>query len=270
MIRTFLALFLIPFSLFATDLKPWFPTSLEFQLQGSYAHQFYNQLHIAHTPVSYRSRDDFYRGSLQFAYSRFCAEYEMMFAKTKRQDFDMAANCLTLRFQPMDDISGDIVSLVIGVTGRQVFSSALHDISLFHHGRVEAELNLSVGKENSTFRSWSSRWWAEAGIGIGDQGASSPWLRGKLAFEKALFCFHRLSVFSELLYGLGSRNINLVLPFPGYGRIRHQSIDVGGRWEWDLCWNGTFAFEYKHRIHSYNAPRGAGCFQLAYTYPLGL
>lgn len=251
----------------ATDLKPWFPRYLEFQSYFTYLHQQYCKVNEGTRSIYWRSKDDFYSAGLELAYDDFCGELEFTFSGTKRHHLGPDNAKATLRYQVLDDIIGDPVSLVAGVTVTQVFALSLKDISTFHHGGIEGEFHLSVGKECADWDVWSSRWWVVGGIGVGDHG--SPWIHGEIAWEKNWCDRHRVRLYSVGIYGLGDENLD-VFQFDGYGDIQHQSIDVGAMYRYTFDCEGSLSVGYAYRVHARNCPKEVNIYYVTYDYPFGI
>jgi hypothetical protein len=250
-----------------TDLKPWFPRYLEFQSSFTYLHQQYYKVDEGARTIHWRSKDDFYHTGLELAYDDLCGELELTFSSTKRHHLGPDNAKATLRYQVLDDIIGDPVSLVAGVTVSQVFALSLKDISTFNHGGIEGEFHLSVGAECPCWDTWTSRWWAVGGIGLGDHG--SPWLHGELAWEKNWCEQQHFRLFAEAIYGLGDENLDVFI-FDGYGPIRHQSIDLGAMYRYTFECDGSLSLGYAHRLHARNCPENANIYYVTYEYPFGL
>jgi len=259
---------IIPTIVGATDLKPWFPRSLEFQSRLTYLHQQYTKVDIGDGTRYKRAKDDFYTASLQLAYAQYCGEVEVTFAGTGRHHLGPNDVSATFRYQIFDDVIGDPVSFVVGMTLSQVFSLALKDISTFNTGGIEGEIHAAIGKECSTWETWLSRWWAVAALGVGDHG--SPWLRGEAAWEKQWFEQQRLRLFAHLLYGLGDHNIDPIEPFDGYGSIRYQAVDLGTQYRYTFECDASLTLGYIRRVHSTNCPKDVNIYYIQYLYPFGL
>jgi len=266
--RLIFLLLCVPMWLQSTDLKPWFPRYLEIQSQFTYAHQRYCVVDSGTKTLKKSQKNDYYIGSLELAYDDVCGELEFTFSATGRHHLGPDTAEGTFRYQLLDDIVGDFASVVAGGTVRQVFSLSLKDISTMHHGGIEGELHVSVGKEFTVYDTWSSRVWTVGGIGVGDHG--SPWIFGEAAFENNIFEQQRFRVFAEANYGLGDDNLNIFVPFGGYGSILHQSIDVGVMYRYMFECDGWLSLAVAHRVHAKNCPKQVNLFVLSYLYPFGL
>lgn len=254
-------------SLAGADLKPWFPRYLEIQSSAAYWHQQYNAVSEGGGSKKWKSNDDFFHLALEASYESLCGELEGTLASTKRRHFGADNVSATLRYQLLDDIIGDPVSLVAGATVSQVFSQALKDVSVFHHGRIEGELHLSVGRESTSWEVWTSRWWGVGAVGVGDHG--SPWLRGEFAWEKNWCNTQFLRFYAMVLGGLGENSLN-VYDFDGYGPIAHRSIDVGAMYRYTFPYGTTLSVAYARRLYAKNCPEKTNCYYFAYDYPFGL
>lgn len=252
----------------ATDLKPWFPRYLEFQSRFTYLHQQYHEIDTKVGCISRGANNDFYTGSLQLSYDVYCAELETTFSATRRHHLGPDNIKATFRYQILDDVIGDPVSLVAGISLSQVFALALKDVSVFHHGQLEGEVNLALGSECPTWTSWLTRWWTVLALGTGDHG--SPWVRGELAWERNWVDKHRFRLFTEMLFGLGGQRLRLFVPFKGYGPVHHQSIDFGLLYRYSLPCDGALSVGYSRRLFGKNCPVNVNFYFVQLLYPFGI
>lgn len=266
--RFWIFIFCIPFVIQATDLKPWFPRYLEIQPRFTYLHQYYSKVDTNLGTQCKISKNDFYTGSIELAYDNICGELETTVASTGGHHLAFDDVSGTFRYLLLDDVIGDPVSLVAGVTVTQVFSPALRDINTFYHGGIEAEFHLSIGKEVTSYNTWDSRTWGVAGLGIADHG--SPWVHGELAWEKNWCERQHFRIFAEGIYGLGRHSLDLCIPFHGYGSIRHQSIDVGALYKYFFWDANSLTLGYAYRVHSKNCPKNVSSIFVSYMHPFGL
>jgi hypothetical protein len=155
-----------------------------------------------------------------------------------------------------------------GITLTQPFSRAMHDVSSFHHGHFEGEFTLSIGKEYGRrgYSCYDYRWWNVFGIGQADLGV--PWLHEYVAFEYLLEEVHHFRGFCEVLFGTGSENL-VQRCFDGYGYIKHRSVDVGIRYDYDMCCWGRLSIQYARRVYARNFPENANLVVLEYYLPFG-
>lgn len=252
----------------ATETKPWLGNVFEFEFRPSIIYQGYTHLSTGSHEERYTSNDLFLNASLSNALPSFGLELEVLGAWTHRQRGDVDQVKMTGRYVWQDDIAGDPVSLVTGLSFIQAFRRSLKDVSSFHHGLSEAELFLSIGKEYPQDSDWISRWWGMLAIGAAaDRG--SPWFRFDLAYEKSYCEKHELRLLAHSLWGTGHQRLRLH-HFDGYGPVQHQSIDLGIRYTYLLDFFGSASLEYSYRIHARNFPAYAHQVMAQVLYTFGL
>lgn len=256
-------------SLCATELLPWYGQALEIETRGAFQLQAYNTISSENHSVRCPASDLFFDLSAGSSFNDIAGELEAIATDSRYTRFGMDCIKLTGRYRWLNDIIADPVSLVTGFSVAQVFKPGLRNLSSFHHGGIEGELHLSVGRENSYMQFWTSRYWGVAGVGIADSGY--PWVRGDVAWEHNFFESHKIRLFANSLWGLGYKSLPCCHGFHGYGRIRHQLVDLGIRYSRFLACNGiTFNFEYAFRVFARNCPREVNIVYVSLNYPFGL
>ncbi len=266
-------IFLIsPFVLIGTDFAPWYPRYLELQPQISYNYQSYKKLNTKQGLKHTVSRDHLLNFSLAGAYRVYAVEIENNCKETSHSDAShhsrFADIRLTGRYQLLDDVVGDPVSLTMSLTGIQASQSAVKDISYFYHGLSTLEGHVSIGKEIECREYWLSRLFTVVGVGLADRG--SPYVRGHVVWEHNGWDKHIVTVFTHTLWGLGSKNLNLNQRFHGYGSIKHHSIDTGIKYTYILESGLTMSAHYARRCYSLNCPHAVNFLGLTLLYPFGL
>lgn len=195
-------------------------------------------------------------------------QIETTLADTEHRSFGVDNLRVTARFQLMDDISGDSVSVIAGITGTQAFRQGLDDPGSFHHGLLEGEAHLSVGQEFAREQYWDWRWWSVLGVGQADVGYS--WFRASFYCEKSFCLKHRVTALVNTLWGMGHDNFVLDRHFSGYGKIRHQSVDAGLRYGYWFDCGAELSAEYVRRVYAKNFPENANRYRVSLLYPFGL
>ena len=251
---------------FATERMPWFERDLIIPLRASYIYQTYPYVQASHGHFGHEAHDSFLPLSASIAYQDINAELELVFADTRRQHTTLDCIRLTGLYRIWNDIIGDPLSVVAGVTLTKAFSHSVKDPSSFHHGRIEAEFLVSAGRETSVEALWSTRWWGVLGLGIADHG--SPWIRGELAWEKNWCDQQQLRLFVNTLWGLGRDNLHPCHHFHGYGPLNHQSIDLGARYSYVFESGLTLSAGFTRRIYARNFPVRANIVTLSLMYPI--
>lgn len=269
------ALCCLPFSAEATDLQPWFPDLLLFELGGEFDYRHYHKVDLgADGTTHFSSTDKIFDLSLLVSpYPNWCWEMEFLFASTSTQDFGLSDARITGRYQILDDVAGDAVSLVVGTTLDLATTAALHDVSLFPHGHFNAEAHVSIGKELVNPEApmyWNWHFWGTTGLGMAEKGR--PWFRWDLNVERNFDNFIRLKAFVDGLYGMGSQDLTLarLQHFKGYSTIRHQAVDIGLALTPTFEIWGELSLTVMHRVHARNAPCAVNSIELRYLFPFSL
>ena len=188
----------------ATEFQPWLGNIYEFEFRSSLIYQGYSKITSQSHLENYSSSDVFLHASLSNALpSFFGGEIEIVQARTRRQRGDVDHLKMTGRYVFRDDIAGDPLSLMGGISYIQAFQKSLKDVSSFHHGLYEGEVYLSVGKEMFVDTKWGIRWWSVLGLGCAEQG--SPWMRFQLGYEKWIGDENEIRLFLDSLWGLGHK-----------------------------------------------------------------
>lgn len=252
----------------ATETKPWLGNVFEFEFRPSLTYQGYTRLSSGSKAQKYSSSDLFLNVSLSNALPSFGLEIEVLGARTRRQRSDVDQVKMTGRYVWRDDIAGDPLSIVSGLSFIQAFHPSLKDVSSFHHGISEAELFLSVGKEYPQDTVWVSRWWSVFGIGAAAH-RGSPWFRLNMAYEKCFCGQHELRLLLNTLWGTGHQRLHLH-HFNGYGPVQHQSVDLGFRYTHLLEFFGNASLEYSYRVHARNFPEYTHRVTAQILYTFGL
>ena len=249
-----------------TDLKPWYPSSLQVNGEVDYRFQYYPCVDAPHCQPHYSSTDHFLEGSLLFVFDPLSVQMEGEWADTKKRSFDWDHVSLTARYLWLDDNLGDSVSLTTGVTLSRAWREAVNDISSFHHGRNELFLHAALGKQSLQEAFWKTGWWGVIGIGTADRW--TPWIVANANYEWNSLSAHRLNLYVNSLWGCGSKKIN-ICRFGGYGPVDHRSIDIGLKYTYVFDYCGYLSFEYARRVYAHNFPDQANQFKISYIYPFG-
>ncbi|MBA3958618.1 MAG: hypothetical protein H0X51_09550 [Parachlamydiaceae bacterium] len=268
-----IALLLAVLPLSATELAPWLGQDLMIESRATYLFQSYRKIQTPNGSIFRHANDNFFTLGASFVRSNYSSNYsaeiEGTIADTHRQHFACDNLRLTLRYRMLNDIVDDCFTLTPGITITKAFKHSVRDPSSFHHGEIEAELHVAVGREASLGPYWRSRWWAVAGVGQGDHG--EPWLRGDWNWERNWWNEQQqLHLFLHTLCGLGNKNLSPHKHFKGYGSVRHRSIDIGARYSYLFECDAILSLEYARRVYAHNFPMQANLVQLQLFFPFGL
>ncbi len=246
-----ICLFILLFSpLCATEYAPWFSPLWELQGRISYS---YDKQHTVQSPKgNIRDHNNEYtiQSSLGVTpWPYWNAEIELYLTHTNRIPFSYEALFGTLRYQWLDDIRGDPIALVTGVTFSFPGNRYLHDYNFPYHGDINGELHFTVGKEWACEYEWWMRMWAFGGWGIANRG--NGWLHGIGVIEFQPLPF-QWGVYTEALCGLGSNDIIAADPFEGYASINHQNVDIGGYFSFPVNSYGMLTFQGWYNAYARN------------------
>lgn len=249
---------------------PWLGEFLEFHFRPSFQYRDYNSFDRGVNPVNYRSRDRFTNLDLGTVfYPYFDAQLGVEFADTSKQSFSIQSSAMQVRYQWLNDIGGDPISLTTGLQVRWVNPYSLSDVSCVYSSNWNFMLVTALGKELSTLYSWTIRGFGVFAVGQSNHGR--PYIDAKLAFDAHLADSHRLRVFSDGYFGFGKTRIVDVSKFDGYANIFHQSVDVGLDYAYTISkvW-GEISFSYSYRVFAKAFPERANTFLVRYDFPFSI
>lgn len=267
--KGFIALFFFPAIAFAFVVDPWMTTVGELQFRSAYSYRYYPSVDRGFNPSSYNSHDHFIDLNLgvQF-WPRWEAQIETDFLSTRKLDWGTQRVGGQIRYQLLDDVAGDLVSLTLGGQIFYVPTRTLRDVSSPYHAQGNFELGLAVGKEIDQLYHWICRFWGFLGAGIANRG--SPWLRPLLAIETKIAESHKFKLFSEGYFGFGDKNRVDIDHFKGYARIEHRSIDIGLNYTYLFKIWGALGLEYTYRVYAYAFPHHAQTMRIEYRLPFSI
>ncbi|MCB1212785.1 MAG: hypothetical protein KDK40_00650 [Chlamydiia bacterium] len=251
----------------ATELRPWFSRDLQFVFRETVGYESFGEV------ARCGDQADLDRGGYRwFAASSLslpildtvAVETELDFADSSEHSFSLSSFQFTGRYHYANDIVGDPMSVVIGVTLRLPTNAALSDFTQLAHSKLEGEIHLSLGKECTCWDSWSSRIWAVGVFGIGERNAT--WVRTKIAYEWHLGCEQRFGLFGEWLANFKGGAIDLT-DFKGYGDIRYRAGTIGCEYHRPIFDWGDLTAEYAYRPYASNFPKKLYRFLISLSIP---
>lgn len=175
---------------------------------------------------------------------------------------------LMVQRQWLDDIIGDPVSLVTNAILTVPSRESLHNITAMHYGELEGRLSVTIGKEITTGKTWSSRYWASLCYGIANKG--SPWINSYIAAEKRFNDKNRIRIFGKGNYGFSSHELTTTSDFPGYASIKHQFINCGVRYTHRFPLVGDLYIQYAYRPYAKYTPRQTQTVTISFLYPINI
>lgn len=267
--KKLLFLLTLPVACFCYQQQPWFPELLEFQWIPSYTFQHYPSVDRAIHPKKYHSNDQIAQLALEVSpYPTFDLQMRVQFAATHEKHFNFRDGGILIRTLLLNDVEGDPISWTVGITSDFVRHSFLKDVSTPYHFVSNFELGSAIGKEITRECDWIARFWAYVGGGIANRG--DPWTHAKLAIWGNFKNRHRLHLFTEAYLGFGRKNQVDISNHEGYGKIHHQSIDVGLAYQYHFDIWGELTLEYFYRPYAHAFPKNLQSITLRYQLPFSL
>ena len=266
--RKFTYFLLLVNSLFAAQEQPWIDQVFLPVAHLSTTFQRFNRLASDHGNCHYPGRGLFLNGGVLFATSpELQGEVEVCLSATHHHNFAFDHLKQTAKYAFFDDAQGDPLSLAVGISLKENWSRAVHDISVIAHSNMEGELHLALGKEWSQGAYWCHRLWGLAALGVGERG--SPWLRGLIRSSHNFEQTWILSLQAQGEMGLGGNSLRNC-HFEGYGSIAYRYLDLSVLGAYVTCSGLIIQLELLQRAYSRNAPKALHhiCFGLVYPFNL--
>ena len=261
-----IAIFL-PLSCFSLTTKPWLADLFEADLTPGYTYRHYPNVQGATKPFA--SNDQILSLELGAALStRFDLELELEVAHTTQQSWGMRSGAMQVRYLWLDDVAGDPVSFITGLSLRDVSKRNLRDVSCPYAARINGELFSAIGKEFSDVFNWNTRIYAWVAVGIANLGAW--WTRQEISYENNWCNRYNLKLFLQGDFGFGNLRQVVVDHFDGWGKYHHQSVDLGICCRCQLDYYGTFSIRYAYRVFARTFPERVHCLTLLYCFPFSL
>lgn len=259
--------FFFPLSCFPLATQPWLGDLLEADLAPAYTYRHYPNIQGAYRP--YASSDQIFSFNFAPAIStQFDLELEMEVADTTKQSWGMRSGAIQARYLWLNDVAGDDISLITGFSLRDVSKRNLTDVSCPYAARINWELFSALGKEWSEGLDWDKRIYIWLAVGIANRG--SWWTRQEVSYESNWCNRHAVKVSLQGDFGFGDLHQVAVNHFYGWGRYRHQSVDLGACYRYKLGCYGVFSISYAYRVFARTFPEKVHCVTLMYAFPFGL
>lgn len=251
-------------SLFSFETKPWLPQPWELSLNPFFTYEWYPE--IADGSRAYSSHNKYVGIMLDIPpWPQWDAEIELAYADTKEVNWDLQRLGAMVRYQFLDDIQGDPVSVTSDFNFLWVPRVNQNDPSCPYAKMWNFEAGTSVGKEFSSGPFWIFRTYGRAAIGQSTQGP--PWLKFLVDVAGNFSNTWRLAAFSEAYLGFGSQQTVNVDDFDGYAHIAHRSVDVGGKLQYHFEIWGDLTLEYFYRVFAKAFPEQDQAVTLKYSFP---
>ncbi len=264
--RRLIFLLFFPFFVSALEVQPWFGGLYEFHLQTGYMYDYYRSVEGAVVPLGSTSNDHHLFWDLDFhAAPSWDCDIDLHLIDTPRHHFGFETTAIQMRYQWLDDIVGDPITLATGFSARYVSDVSLRDVSSLYHGPAEFVINFGLGNEFVDNDQWRARIWFYGAFGQATFG--SPWLEGLFGLDANVHEMHKFSIFFDGLHGFGRRHSLNIEHFHGYGKIYQRSIDIALRYGYQFGVWGTVKFTYERRLLAKLCPKNVNSFEISYLFP---
>lgn len=266
MIRaSFLFLVCLCGSLSAFTEKPWLAEPYIAEASLSYAFQHYSSI-ADEVGAKTSSNDNFLWGDLSFSFmDNWDMQAELELDATTMKHFGFESFGLAARKVLLNDLRGDLVSLVVGGNMRAVPHGRLPDPSTPYHNVFNMEVNLCVGREWNDYFDWYYRTWGLIALGQANKGY--PWIRTDYHLQGKVRDKWEWDAFLIGYFGTGNKRTIDLSTFMGYYNIAHQSIDIGLGGSYLLGIWGKISASGSYRVYAKAYPQHAGIFTISYTLP---
>lgn len=257
-------------SIFADfEIQPYFHKLAQFNFTPLLGGRLYNDVNRLKGARSYQSKDVLVDLNLGVRFlPAMDGQIELDFTHTHRISFGVQRFGAQTRYQFLDDIAGDPVSLMVGAQLFYVPTNNMRDISSPYHGQANLEAGLSVGKEWDKGLTYLARIWGYLGIGQANRG--SPWLKPELHLETKSI-LGRIDFYGTSYIGLGTTPyVNVNNFYSGYSNIEHRSIDLGLKYLAKMGVWGDLHVAYQYRVWAYAYPEKVSNFYIAYRFPFSV
>jgi len=269
MIKKVIFVALASIQLAAFEESPWLDFPYEFHFRSSIEGSYYSSINdgqkVSCYTHSFNEQLNLNLGVVTL--SQIDLQLEMEAFKTKATTGSLESLGAQCRYQLLDDIQGDPISLTFGASFRFVPDHALNDPYTPYHELLNLEGTVCIGKEFDQVFNWVKRTFLLLGAGMANTG--SPWARFNSLFEMHRQ-HHVFGAFLQGYFGFGSTHHVNVNHFHGYAKIAHQSIDVGLLYRYLFDIWGTLSIELSYRPYAQSFPSNFSKIEIRYNLPFSL
>jgi hypothetical protein len=260
-------LLLLPvFSLTALEIKPWIGEPWLFNWLAGYTYGAYPDVEGNTNATPYGSHNQYIDlGLLAPLTPTLDVEFGLTLNNTNLIKWGFETVALQGRYQFMDDIQGDLISLTAGLSMRYVSPNNLRDPSCQYHKKWDFEAGVSAGKEWSQGPYWIAR--SFAWIAVGQGTSDYPWMRALLSLAGNIDNQWQGELFADSYFGFGNRVTVDPRDFHSYARIGHRSVDLGLRAGYKFAILGLLNLEGAYRVYARAYPERNYAITMRYRYP---
>ncbi|MCH9616863.1 MAG: hypothetical protein SP4CHLAM5_01370 [Chlamydiia bacterium] len=257
-------LLLVTAPLCAIKSDPWIPPPYELNAEAGYSYAYFPSVDNAINPSSYSSFVNTLDLGINGAFTTelFC-EIDFEFDATRKVDFNLESFAPCIKYQMLNDLTGDSVALLVGTYFRYVPENRLRDVATPYSGEYNFDFLLSIGKEFDVEGKMAGRTYAMLDVGIATRG--SPWLLLDIMGEALFFEHNVLYAGVDAYFGFGNDSQVDVNNFYGYGDINHNSINIKLGYGYKFSVWGEIELLYKRRVVAISYPSDQDYIGLSYN-----
>lgn len=248
----------------AIKSDPWIPPLYEFNAEAGYAFSYFPSVNGAVNPDSYESFVNTLDLGINGAFTTniFC-EIDLEFDSSKKVGFNLLSLAPCVKYQLLNDLTGDGVALLVGTYFRYVPGNRLVDVATPYAGSYNFDFLMSVGKEFDANEKMVGRTYALFDVGIATVGA--PWIFVDVMGEAVFLQHNLLRIGIDGYYGFGNENSVDISEFYGWGKIDHNSMNVKVGYSYKFSVWGEIALLYQRRVVAVNYPSNLDFYGLSYN-----
>ncbi|MGR3973418.1 MAG: hypothetical protein QRY72_02435 [Candidatus Rhabdochlamydia sp.] len=264
----FKAILFTPLTVMAFEQEPWPSNLFEWKLTPSHGLSQYSKLNKG-PPQTAAIKNELTAFHLLFTpLPELQTDVEFQCAKSALYPMGYQSSAVQLRYQLLDDLTGDSCALTAALLLRTVDSKWLHDVSCPYAAPLELEFSTFVGKELDDVFFQRVKLFTGIQLGLGNQGA--PWIHHVMNFETLLTLHQQLNCSLYSRVGLGNQIQIDPDDFEGYGFIKYRNIDVRFTYRYLIPIWGSLAIQYGKRVYARSCPQNLDFWQISYTFPFSL
>ncbi len=124
------------------------------------------------------------------------AEIELDLTKTQKRSYGFDAIKGSSRYRLLNDLTGDPVSLTVGLSAALSTPKRVKDLSSSQHGVFETEASVAIGREFNLHEDSYTKLLALATSGLASSG--SPWVGAEVHLGQVVHAAHRFDLFFAL------------------------------------------------------------------------
>jgi hypothetical protein len=256
-------------SLAALEESPWFDDLYQFRSVSDFFYSYFDHVSDAKKPLGHSYNTYLFHTDAGFtAAENIDVDVDLELVQTFGQNFSFRSSALQARYRFLDDIAGDPITVVSGLSLRGVGARSVRNISTPYASYGNAEVFVCLGKERSYKETWDLRGYFFTALGAATK--SYPWIRAVGQIEKNFSDRQRLGLRTEGYFALAGKDKVDVDHFRGWGKIFHQSIDLFAFYGYTFGLYGELSVGYGTRVLALRYPSWQQTGFIRYSIPFSL